>query len=162
MRNTLLISVILLALACGGRKKSKTQESTSASGSPTSTADATQEAAADTTRTDSAYVFFKYPEDGAVVTSPVYVEMGVLGMEVEPAGKVRAGFGHHHILINQTSWPRGEVIPMSDTTIHYGKGQTSTELDLPPGEYTLGMQFADGVHVSYGKPMAAAIHITVE
>lgn len=107
-------------------------------------------------------VFFKYPEDGATVGSPVYVEMGVEGMEIEPAGVVKEGFGHHHILINQTQWPIGEVIPMSDSTIHYGKGQTDTSLELEPGEYTLTLQFADGVHASYGQAMAASIKVTVE
>ncbi len=112
--------------------------------------------------TGSAYVFFKYPEDGATVASPVFVEMGVSGMKIEPAGAVKEGFGHHHILINQTGWPEGEVIPMSDTTRHYGKGQTDASLELPAGEYTLTLQFADGVHASYGESMAASISITVE
>lgn len=107
-------------------------------------------------------VFFKYPQDGAKVGSPVFVEMGVEGMEIEPAGVVREGFGHHHILINQEFWPLGEVIPMSDTTLHYGKGQTDASLELAPGEYVLSLQFADGVHASYGKEMAASIRIIVE
>ena len=77
-------------------------------------------------------VFFKYPQDGATVGSPVFVEMGVEGMEIEPAGQVKEGFGHHHLLINQTSWPEGEVIPMSDSTLHYGKGQTDASVDLEP------------------------------
>ena len=111
---------------------------------------------------DSAYVFFKHPADGATVPSPVYIEMGVSGMQVEPAGAVKEGFGHHHILINQTSWPEGTVIPMSDSTIHYGKGQTDTTLELEPGEYTISLQFANGVHASYGEKMAASITVTVE
>ena len=114
------------------------------------------------TESDSSFVFFKYPENGATVPSPVFVEMGVSGMQIEPAGEVKAGFGHHHILINQTGWPEGEVIPMSDSTKHYGKGQTDASLELPAGEYTLSLQFADGVHTSYGPSMAASITITVE
>lgn len=111
---------------------------------------------------DSAYVFFKHPADGATVPSPVFIEMGVSGMQIEPAGAVKEGFGHHHILINQSSWPEGTVIPMSDSTIHYGKGQTDTTLELEPGEYTISLQFADGVHSSYGEKMAASITVTVE
>jgi len=107
-------------------------------------------------------VFFKYPENGATVSSPVFVEMGVEGMEIEPAGVVKEGFGHHHILINQESWTKGEAIPMSDSTLHYGKGQTDATLELAPGEYTLSLQFADGVHTSYGPDMAASIKITVK
>ena len=88
--------------------------------------------------------------------------MGVEGMQIEPAGQVKEGFGHHHILINQEFWPVGEVIPMSDSTIHFGKGQTDTSLELDPGTYTISPQFGDGVHASYGKDMAASIKIIVE
>ena len=107
-------------------------------------------------------VFFKHPAEGATVPSPVFIEMGVKGMQIEPAGEVKEGFGHHHILINQTSWPKGEIIPMSDSTIHFGKGQTDASLELAAGEYTISLQFADGVHASYGEGMAASISITVE
>jgi hypothetical protein len=114
------------------------------------------------TVSDSSYVFFKYPTDGATVPSPVYVEMGVKGMQIEPAGEVREGYGHHHLLINQASWPEGTVIPASDSTIHFGKGQTDASIELEAGEYMIALQFADGVHSSYGKSMSASIKISVE
>lgn len=107
-------------------------------------------------------VFFKWPRDGATVASPVYIDMGLEGMLIEPAGPVKEGYGHHHILINQTHWPKGSVIPTSDSTLHYGKGQTDVSLDLVPGEYQLTLQFADGVHSSFGKEMANSITIIVE
>ena len=107
-------------------------------------------------------VFFKFPRDGATVSSPVYIDMGVEGMMVEPAGLVREGYGHHHILINQTQWPKGSVIPTSDSTLHYGKGQTEVSIDLEPGDYVISLQFADGVHTSFGKEMSSSINITVE
>ena len=107
-------------------------------------------------------VFFKWPRDGATVASPVYIDMGLEGMLIEPAGPVKEGYGHHHILINQTHWPKGSVIPTSDSTLHYGKGQTDVSLDLVPGEYQLTLQFADGVHSSFGKEMANSINIIVE
>jgi hypothetical protein len=143
---------MLLMWACGGSNQNQETEAETAEAP---VMEAVEEAI-------EPIVFFKYPEDGATVGSPVYVEMGVEGMEIEPAGVVKEGFGHHHILINQTVWPMGEVIPMSDSTIHYGKGQTDTSLELAPGEYTITLQFADGVHASYGKPMAASITVTVE
>ncbi|MFT7032334.1 MAG: hypothetical protein ACJA2S_000833 [Cyclobacteriaceae bacterium] len=111
---------------------------------------------------EPASVFFKHPADGATVPSPVFIEMGVKGMQIEPAGAVKEGFGHHHILINQTSWPKGEVIPASDSTKHYGKGQMDASLELEAGEYTISLQFGNGVHSSYGEDMAASIKITVE
>ena len=51
---------------------------------------------------------------------------------------------------------------MSDSTLHYGQGQTDASLDLPPGEYIISLQFADGVHASYGKEMSSSIKIKVE
>ena len=107
-------------------------------------------------------VFFKNIQNGDTVTIPVFVEMGVEGMEVEPAGEVKEGVGHHHILINQTFWPEGKVIPASDSTLHFGKGQTETQLQLDPGQYTISLQFADGVHKSYGESMSASVSIIVK
>ena len=107
-------------------------------------------------------VFFKWPKDGSTVGSPVFIDMGLEGMIVEPAGKVKSGFGHHHLLINQKFWPEGSVIPTSDTTLHYGQGQTDTSIELDPGTYILSLQFADGVHASYGEKMSATIKINVE
>ena len=107
-------------------------------------------------------VYFKWPKDLSTVSSPVFIDMGLDGMLIEPAGKVREGYGHHHILINQKSWPLGDVIPMSDSTLHYGKGQTDASVELLPGRYVISLQFADGVHASYGKEMASSITINVE
>ena len=112
-------------------------------------------------RPEKSTVFFKSIKDGDQLQNPIRVEMSVQGMKVEPAGTVREGYGHHHVLINQTHWPKGEIIPQSDTTIHYGKGQTEAELTLPVGKYVLTLQFADGVHASYGTEMAASVEIYV-
>ena len=107
-------------------------------------------------------VFFKWPKNGSTVASPVFIDMGVEGMEIEPAGLVKEGFGHHHILINQKFWPKGQVIPTSDSTLHYGKGQTDASIELDPGKYLISLQFADGVHVSFGEEMSESIEINVE
>lgn len=107
-------------------------------------------------------IFFKSPKDGATVSSPVFIEMGIKGMKVQAAGEVIEGTGHHHILINQTGWPQGEIIPKSDTTLHFGKGQKDASVELEPGEYTLSLQFANGVHQSFGEEWATSINITVE
>ena len=107
-------------------------------------------------------VFFKWTKDGSTVASPVFIDMGVEGMIVEPAGVVKEGYGHHHILINQSYWPEGEVIPTSDSTLHYGKGQTDASIELEPGKYIISLQFADGVHASFGEKMASSVEINVE
>ena len=107
-------------------------------------------------------VFFKWPKDGSTVASPVFIDMGIEGMIVEPAGVVKDGYGHHHILINQIYWPEGQVIPTSDSTLHYGLGQTDASIELDPGKYIISLQFADGVHASYGESMSHSIEINVE
>lgn len=108
-----------------------------------------------------ASVSFAEPKDGAEINGPVKVVMVVEGMKVQPAGEVVEGTGHHHILINQDFFPPGQVIPTDDTHRHFGKGDTEAVLDLPPGDYKLTLQFADGLHRSYGKELSATINIKV-
>ncbi len=52
-------------------------------------------------------------------------------------------------------------MPTDSTHIHFGKGQTNTDLELNPGMHTLTLQFADGLHQSYGEKMSATIEIEV-
>jgi len=107
-------------------------------------------------------VSFLEPADGATVSSPFKVRFAVNGMEVKPAGEMAANTGHHHLLINADSLKAGEPVPFDDKHLHFGKGQTEAEVKLPPGSYTLTMQFANGVHQSYGAPMSKSIKITVK
>ena len=102
------------------------------------------------------------PADGATVSSPFKVRFGVRGMAVAPAGEVLADSGHHHLLINLDAVPAGESVPFTDRHMHFGKGQTETEVTLPPGSYKLTAQFANGAHQSYGKPMSQTIALIVK
>ncbi len=111
---------------------------------------------------EGAKVFFANIQDGDVVTSPLKIEFGVEGMEVEPAGELHQGMGHHHLLINGQPLASGTVVPADSVNIHYGKGQIETEIELTPGEYKLVMQFADGYHQSYGEQMSSTITVMVE
>ena len=106
-------------------------------------------------------VFFSEPNSGAEIKGPVKVVMGIEGMEIKPAGEVVEGTGHHHLLINKDFTPPGQVIPTDDAHRHFGKGQTEAELNLPPGDYKLTLQFADGLHRSYGEKLSATINIKV-
>lgn len=110
---------------------------------------------------DGAAVFFVSPKDGETVTSPVKVVFGLSGMDVQPAGMPQGGTGHHHLIIGPAGVPTGDVVPADETHIHFGKGQTETEVTLDPGEHTLTMQFADGLHRSFGEQLKATITITV-
>ena len=106
-------------------------------------------------------VFFLEPKDGAEISGQVKVVMGVEGIAIKPSGEVVEGTGHHHILINKGFIAPGQVIPTDNTHRHFGKGQTEATLNLPPGDYRLTLQLADGLHRSYGENLSATINIKV-
>lgn len=123
------------------------------------------------TAPDGAYVYFINLEDGATVSAPVLVQMGVSGMGVAPAGTEKEGTGHHHILINRAAFGEGPDgaeewlygLPADDNHRHFGGGQTEVALDLAPGTHTLQMVFGDLNHVPFGPQMTSeVITITVE
>jgi hypothetical protein len=107
-------------------------------------------------------VSFIEPKDGATVTNPVHVKFAVEGMKIAPAGTMTDGTGHHHLLIDGQPVPKGTVIPANDKSLHFGKGQTETELTLPPGDHTLTLQFGDGAHRSYGPDWSQTITVHVK
>lgn len=168
MRTINFIPAILLVglAACNnGSDKTATTDST------TNAADNTKQQPADTTAKiqpvpdvpAGARVFFKNLKDGQTVNSPVKVEMGVEGIHLDTAGAIVAGSGHHHLLIDAgDSTPTGQVVPKDSTHLHFGKAQSSTEIKLTPGEHQLTLQFADGIHRSYGAKLSATIKIKVK
>jgi len=95
-----------------------------------------------------AKVFFTQPLDSASVASPVRVVMEADSLVIEPAGAVRAGAGHFHLMVDAACVEAGETIPADDAHRHFGKGQTETTLELAPGEHTLCLQVGDGAHVA--------------
>jgi hypothetical protein len=101
-------------------------------------------------------------KDGDVVASPFKVKFAVTGMTVAPAGDTSINTGHHHLLINAEGIAAGQVVPADERHIHFGKGQTETLVTLPNGQYTLTLQFANGLHQSYGEVMRKSIHVTVK
>ncbi len=116
----------------------------------------------DTTFQNGSGVYFVNLKDGEKVQSPIFIEMGVKGMEVEPAGKIGEGKGHHHIIIDGSFIEKGKMVPKDETHLHFGKGQTSDTLKLSPGRHTLTLQFANGAHESYGKDWSKTITVNVE
>lgn len=110
-----------------------------------------------------AKVYFKNLKDGETVKSPVKVEMGVDGLKLDTAGAIVAGTGHHHLLIDAgDSIPAGQVVPKDSTHLHFGKAQSTAEVKLTPGKHVLTLQFADGIHRSYGSQLATTINVTVK
>lgn len=161
-----LATLVISFTACTSKKSESTEEAETADesheGMDMGTADASEGLGADAELTDDMNVFFGNIEDGSTQTSPVHVEMGVSGMEVEPAGELAKYKGHHHIIVDGTFVPKGEIVPTDSTHIHFGQGQTSTDVELSPGPHTLTLQFADGFHRSYGEKMSATVNIEVE
>lgn len=110
-----------------------------------------------------ARVFFVTPSDGDVVESPVHLEFGIEGMKVVPAGTEMENGGHHHVIIDTELPPMNVPIPADGNHVHFGDGSTETELELPPGEHTLQLLFADHLHVPHDPPVTSEpITVTVE
>ena len=108
-------------------------------------------------------VYFVEPQAGATVASPVHVVMAAENFTVEPAGEVKPGAGHLHIVVDGECAAPGDAVPKDDTHLHFGKGQLEADLELAPGEHTLCLQAADGAHVALaGDGMTQTIAVTVE
>ncbi|MBL4818431.1 MAG: DUF4399 domain-containing protein [Deltaproteobacteria bacterium] len=110
-------------------------------------------------------VFFENLSNNQKVPSTFLIKFGVRGLEVKPAGQdiENQNAGHHHILIDNAAGeiPKGQIIPTTDKSIHFGQGQTEAILELSPGKRTLTMQFGDGAHRSYGKRLASTVTVYV-
>jgi hypothetical protein len=107
-------------------------------------------------------VYFANLKNGEKVKSPFIIKMGVSGMKVAPAGILDPRKGHHHLIIDGSFVEKGKIVPKDESHLHFGKGQTIDTLTLSPGQHTLTLQFADGLHQSYGKDWSSSIQVTVE
>jgi hypothetical protein len=108
-----------------------------------------------------AEVYIISPKDGAAVKSPVKVVFGLKGMGVAPAGIKMENTGHHHLLID-TDVPKdlSQPLPTSDHVKHFGKGQTETSIELPPGKHTLQLVLGDQNHTPHD-PAVVSKKITI-
>lgn len=111
---------------------------------------------------DAPRVYFVSPKNGAEVASPVNISMGISGMTVAPAGEVKEGQGHHHLIVDGGPSKQGDIVPADATHIHFGKGQTAASVPLAPGKHKLTLQFADGAHRSLGEQMSETIEVLVK
>jgi len=114
--------------------------------------------AADLARTPSpanAKVYIISPKNGAAVHGPFIVRFGLSGMGVAPAGTVAENTGHHHLVIDSPLPPMDQPLPKDDNHLHFGKGQTETELTLKPGKHTLQLVLADANHVPHDPPVVS-------
>lgn len=116
-----------------------------------------------------ANVYILKPNDGETVPRKFKVVFGLEGMGIAPAGITVGGqpipdTGHHHLLIDVEKMPSFDVPLPSDQpnkVKHFGGGQTETLLELPPGEHTLQLVFADYAHVPH-EPAVVSKKITIK
>ena len=160
---------IIAMMSCNSNESKSVSSDTAAAAVATdsamrhSSADTVKSVAALPPVPAGAKVFFKNLKNGETVKSPFKVEMGVKNIKVDSAGSIVAGEGHHHILIDVgDSVAAGQVIPKDAQHLHFGKGQTSATISLPPGKHRLTLQLADGIHRSYGSRLSATIEVTVK
>jgi len=113
---------------------------------------------------EGAKLYFISPSDGDVVPQTFTVRFGLSGMGVAPAGSDVPNTGHHHLLVDVAELPpMDQPLPSNDSVRHFGKGQTETELTLPPGKHTLQLILGNYLHVPFDPPvLSKKITITVE
>ena len=109
-------------------------------------------------------VYFIEPADGATVPQTFTVKFGLKGMTIAPAGTDQPNTGHHHLMIDESTLPdMTQPLPANAHVVHFGKGQTETQLTLPPGQHTLQLVFANYLHVPHSPPVVSKrITVTVE
>lgn len=108
-----------------------------------------------------ARVYIISPKDGEKVGKTFVVRFGLSGMGVAPAGVNMENTGHHHLLIDVDELPdMTKPLPASENIIHFGGGQTETEVTLPPGKHTLQLVLGNYLHIPH-KPLVMSEKITV-
>lgn len=114
---------------------------------------------------ENAKVYFISPVNDQTVKNPFKVHFGLANMGIAPAGINIKNTGHHHILIDTDlkTIDLDKPIPATSKIIHFGGGQTETELSLSPGKHTLQLLLGNFVHIPHNKAVASEkITITVE
>ncbi|MFA0791889.1 DUF4399 domain-containing protein [Microbulbifer echini] len=102
------------------------------------------------------------PKDGEKVPQTFTVKFGLSGMGIAPAGVERENTGHHHLLIDVDKMPDlSKPLPATKNIIHFGGGQTQTQVTLPPGKHTLQLVLGNYMHVPHENPIVSK-KITVE
>lgn len=162
------LSCLILTAACGrdaaeemagGETEPATETAPAAGAAP-----ATETAAPALERRPApagAAAYIIEPADGAVVESPVRVLFGLAGAGVAPAGIQHEDAGHHHLLIDTDLPALDAPIPADANHVHFGGGQTETEIELAPGTHTLRLLLGDERHVPHDPPIMSA-EITIE
>ena len=111
-----------------------------------------------------AYLYFVWPQDGAVIKGAFWCRFGLRNMGVTHAGDNFLNAGHHHLLIdvNDPLDPK-EPVPQDKSHLHFGAGQTEARIELPPGKHTLQLVLGDAKHYPFDPPVASKkITVTIK
>ena len=100
-------------------------------------------------------VYFINLKDGDVVENPIFIQFGLSGKGVAPAGVDKENTGHHHLLIDIGAIDFSMPIPSSKNHLHFGGGQTETSIELTPGEHELQLVLGDLYHVAHSPPVTS-------
>ena len=99
-------------------------------------------------------IYIISPKNGAKVRNPVRVIFGLKNMGVAPAGTLKKNTGHHHLLVNIDKLPDLKLpLPSNENLIHFGLGQTETEVELQKGINTLQLILGDYMHKPHQSPL---------
>jgi hypothetical protein len=112
---------------------------------------------------EGATVYIISPKAGATVDQTFTVRFGLKGMGIAPAGVNLPDTGHHHLMIDVSDAEKPDFnmpLPATDNVKHFGKGQTETELTLPPGKHTLQLVLGDYLHMPHD-PAVVSKKITI-
>jgi hypothetical protein len=104
-----------------------------------------------------AEVYFIDLKDGMTVPPKLKIYFGLRNMGVAPAGSDRENSGHHHLLIDTELPPLDQPIPNDFNHLHFGAGQTETEITLKPGAHTLQLLMGDKEHIPHTPPVMSPV-----
>ena len=103
---------------------------------------------------EGATVSIVSPQDGDEVPPTFTVKFMVSGMGLAPAGSKIDNTGHHHLLIDIDELPSmDQPLPANDQLLHFGGGQTETQLTLAPGQHSLQLVLGDYLHRPHDPPV---------
>lgn len=103
---------------------------------------------------NDARVYIINPADGEIVPATFTVQFGLSGLGIAPSGVQEENTGHHHLFVDVTNYPDfTQPLPTTDHILHFGGGQTETQLTLAPGEHTLQLVLGNFAHIPSDNPV---------
>lgn len=102
------------------------------------------------------------PSEGESIAGGVSFDLAAEGVTVEPAGEVRDGAGHFHVVADTECVAVGDAIPRDVDHVHLGDGQSDGVIYLGPGRHGLCVQFGDGVHTAQGLTDTVSVAVGID